>query len=54
MLDDAGRDRLVSNIVAQLRNGVTEPVLERAFWYLRIVDQDLGDRVEKGVRAAQA
>jgi catalase len=54
VLDDAARDRLVSNIVGQLLNGVTEPVLERAFWYLRNVDQDLGDRVEKGVRAGQA
>jgi catalase len=54
VMDDAARDRLVSNIVGALLAGVTEPVLERAFWYLRNVDQDLGDRVEKGVRAAQA
>ena len=54
VLDDAARDRLVSNIVGQLLNGVTEPVLERAFWYLRNVDQTLGDRVEKGVRDGQA
>ena len=53
VLDDAARDRLVSNIVGQLLNGVTEPVLQRAFWYLRNVDQDLGDRVEKGVRGGQ-
>ena len=50
VLDDAARDRLVGNTVAQLRNGVTEPVLQRAFGYLRNVDQSLGDRVEKGVR----
>ena len=53
MLDDAARDRLVSNIVGQLLNGVTEPVLRRAFWYLRNVDENLGSRVENGVRAAQ-
>jgi catalase len=53
VLDDAARDRLVSNIVGQLLNGVTEPVLERAFWYLRNVDKDLGDRVENDVRAGQ-
>jgi catalase len=29
VLDDAARDRLVSNIVGHLRNGVTEPVLVR-------------------------
>jgi catalase len=54
VLDDAARDRLVSNIVGQLLNGVTEPVLQRAFWYLRNVDKNLGDRVEKGVRAGAA
>ena len=54
VLDDAARDRLVSNIVGQLLNGVTEPVLQRAFWYLGNVDKDLGERVEKGVRAGQS
>ena len=53
VMDDAARDRLVGNIVAQLLNGVTEPVLQRAFDYLRNVDKDLGDRVEKGVRNDQ-
>ena len=53
VLDDAARDRLVSNIVGALLAGVTEPVLQRAFWYLGNVDKDLGDRVEKGVRAGQ-
>ena len=53
VMDDAARDRLVGNIVAQLLNGVTEPVLQRAFDFLRNVDQDLGDRVEKGVRNDQ-
>jgi catalase len=33
---------------------VTEPVLERAFWYLSNVDKDLGERVEKGVRGGQS
>ena len=54
VLDDAARDRLVSNITGHLLNGVTEPVLERAFWYWKNVDQTLGERVEKGVRAGQA
>jgi catalase len=54
VMDDAARDRLVGNTVAQLLNGVTEPVLQRAFGYLRNVDQTLGDRVEKGVRDGQA
>jgi catalase len=53
VLDDAARQRLVSNIVGHLLNGVTEPVLERAFQYWRNVDQDLGEKVEKGVRDGQ-
>jgi catalase len=54
VMDDAARDRLVGNIVGHLLNGVTEPVLQRAFEYWRNVDTDLGDRVEKGVRAGQS
>jgi catalase len=50
VMSDAERDRLVDNIVGHLRNGVSEPVLHRAFEYWRNVDKDLGDRVEKGVR----
>jgi catalase len=51
VLDDAARERLVNNIVGHLLNGVTEPVLQRAFEYWHNVDQDLGEAVEKGVRA---
>jgi catalase len=54
VLDDAARDRLVSNIVGHLLDEVTEPVLLRAFEYWRNVDKDLGDRVEQGVRAGQS
>jgi len=54
VLDDAARERLVSNIVGHLLDGVTEPVLRRAFEYWRNVDKNLGDRVEHGVRAGQA
>jgi catalase len=50
VMDDDARGRLVGNTVTQLLNGVSEPVLQRAFGYLRNVDQTLGDRVEKGVR----
>ena len=53
VMDDAARDRLVSNIVGALLAGVTEPVLQRAFWYLGNVDKTLGERVEKGVRDGQ-
>jgi len=54
VMDDAARDRLVSNIVGALLNGVTEPVLERAFEFCRNVDKEVGDRVEEGVRAGQS
>jgi catalase len=54
VMDDAARDRLVSNVTGHLLNGVTEPVLERAFQYWKNVDQTVGDRIEKGVRDGQA
>jgi catalase len=53
VLDDAARARLVGNIVGHLLDGVTEPVLVRAFQYWRNVDEDLGERIEKGVRDGQ-
>ena len=54
VLDDAARGRLVDNVVGHLLNGVTEPVLARAFEYWHNVDKDLGDRIEQGVRAKAA
>jgi catalase len=51
VLDDAARDRLVSNIVGHLLDGVTGPVLARAYEYWRNVDKTLGDRIERGVRS---
>jgi catalase len=50
VLDDDARCRLADNAVAQLVNGVSEGVLQRAFNYLRKVDHRLGDAVEKGAR----
>ncbi|MGW4382140.1 catalase [Kitasatospora sp. NPDC004531] len=49
VLDDAARDRLVSNIAGHLQQGVSQPVLERAFQYWRNVDRALGDRVATAV-----
>jgi catalase len=51
VLDDAARERLVSNVVGHLLNGVTGPVLQRAFQYWRNIDKNVGDRIESGVRA---
>jgi catalase len=50
VMTDAQRDRLVANVVGHLKNGVTEPVLQRAFEYWRNIDKEVGDRIEKGVR----
>jgi catalase len=51
VLDDAARERLVSNVAGHLSAGVTEPVLKRAFEYWHNIDSDIGDRIEKAVRA---
>jgi catalase len=50
VMDDSERNRLVANVAGHLLNGVSEPVLQRAFDYWRNVDRDVGDRIEKGVR----
>jgi catalase len=50
VMDDAQRDRLVSNVVGHLKDGVSEPVLERAFEYWRSIDQEIGDRIAQGVK----
>ena len=54
VLDDAARDRLVSNIVGHLLKGVSEQVLVRTFEYWHNVDKNLGDRVEQGVRSQKS
>ena len=41
----------MDNIVGHLLDGVSEPVLQRAFEYWQNVDPDLGTRIEKGVRS---
>ena len=48
VMDDAARERLVSNVVGHLLNGVSEPVLQRAFEYWSNVDKDLGGKIEAG------
>ncbi len=49
VLDDGARERLVTNIVGHVGDGVVEPVLGRTLDYWRNVDADLGARVEKGL-----
>ena len=52
IMNDAQRDRLVSNVVGHLKNGVSKPVLERAFEYWRNIDKEIGDRIAKGVKGS--
>lgn len=49
VMNDAQRDRLVSNVVGHLKSGVSEPVLQRAVEYWRNIDKEVGDRIAKGV-----
>jgi catalase len=49
VMDDAARNRLVSNVVGHLSQGVTESVLERALDYWRHIDKEIGDRIAEGV-----
>jgi len=51
VLDDAARGRLVDNVVGHLLNGVSEPILRRAFDYWRNIDAEIGKRIEEGVRS---
>ncbi|MEJ2686928.1 MAG: catalase-related domain-containing protein, partial [Gammaproteobacteria bacterium] len=50
VMDDAARDRLVSNVVGHLKDGVSEPVLERAVEYWRNIDREVGDRIASGLK----
>jgi catalase len=54
VLDDDARDRLVSNVAGHLSDGVSEPILQRAFQYWKNVDQEIGERIERAVRAPVA
>ncbi|MEC8837914.1 MAG: catalase-related domain-containing protein, partial [Pseudomonadota bacterium] len=50
VMDDAQRDRFVSNVAGHLADGVSEKVLVRAFEYWKNVDQATGVRIEDAVR----
>ena len=50
VMDDAQRNRLVSNVVGHLKNGVSETLLQRVFEYWRKIDKEIGDRIAKGLK----
>lgn len=52
VLTEEARERLVSNVVGHLKDGVSEPVLQRAFQYWKNIDKEIGERIEKGVRGS--
>jgi catalase len=52
VMDDAQRDRLVSNVVGHVSDGVEEPVLSRVIEYWKNIDGDIGDRIAKGLGKA--
>ncbi|WP_456295961.1 catalase [Vibrio sp. AK197] len=52
VMDDSARERLVSNVSGHLLNGVTQPVLERAFEYWKNIDTVIGERIENEVKKA--
>jgi catalase len=49
VMDDAARDRLVSNVVGLLLHGVQDPVLSRVFDYWSNIDPGIGQRIKSGV-----
>lgn len=46
------RTLLVSNVVGHLKNGVTDPVLQRVFEYWRRIDRETGDRIASAMKAS--
>ncbi|WP_042388537.1 catalase [Streptacidiphilus melanogenes] len=51
VMNDDARTRLVDNVVGHLLNGVSEPVLQRAFAYWANIDPEVGRRIREGVQA---
>jgi catalase len=53
-MDEAARERLVSNVAGHLRNGVSKEVLDRVFDYWTNIDKEVGDKIEAAVRNGSA
>ncbi len=51
VMDEQARHRLVNNVVGHLCDGVSQPVLERAFKYWKRIDMNVGERIEAGVKS---
>jgi catalase len=51
VFDDAQRAALVDQVAGSLLGGVRSPVLERAFDYWKSIDSEIGNRIERKVKA---
>ncbi len=49
VFDAAARRRLVATVAGALRQGVTPPVLDRAYWYWKQIDPRVGQQIEAAV-----
>lgn len=49
VMDDAARNRLVSNVVGHLKKGVSEEVLSRVIEYWRNIDQEISNGIASGL-----
>lgn len=49
-MDDAQRERLVSNAAGAIGGVVSDEIRERAFQYWKNIDKEIGDRIERAVR----
>lgn len=49
VMDEAARERLVSNVAGHLSQGVSRPVLERAFAYWKSIDEEIGRKIQEKV-----
>ena len=54
VMEEAARERLVSNVAGHLRNGVAKEVLDRAVEYWKNIDKEVGDKIEAAVRNGSA
>lgn len=53
VMDEPARERLVANVSGHLKEGVSKPVLQRAFDYWKKIDQEIGERIEKAVSESE-
>ena len=50
VMDDAQRERLISNVAGHLSQGVSDEVLQRAFTYWKNIDKCVGEKIESAVQ----